>query len=161
MSPAPKAVPDVAETGEGSRAATLGGFIDEESLSAEVTRTNPNYGPHRPHPFQGYIAKVIVKAGIPDRPQVRELCSLICGEVAALPFVPDRESALDDGKTEFDQQVLKTAERAEKALDSPMVMTMAARKIALAALELRAEDPDGTKGIAWVNSPPRLMARSA
>jgi hypothetical protein len=137
------------------------GFIDEGTLNDELRRKNPNHGPHNPHPFAAYIEKVMRNAGIQVTRDSRAMASDIAGRVARLPFVPDREQVLEVRRvgekekelTEFDLQAEKTARRAEEALDSEVVWTAAALKLAYAALELRAQDPDGSKGVAWVNEP--------
>ena len=144
---------------------TIFGYVDESSLTEELAKTNPNA---RPHPFAAYVRRVIKLSGVPDAQETREMASHICGVVARLPFLPDDKTTVDtktvDGKqvkvTEFDQQVEKTAQRAEEALDSEMVWTASALKLAKAALDLRKGDPDGAKGKAtngvegaWVNDP--------
>ncbi len=155
MSPAPSKAParEVERSGpvvavhesQAGAGGTIGGWIDETALAKEIASGNPNYNPDRPHPFRKYIQAVIEKAEVPDAAATREMGSVICSEVARLPFVPD--------EADFDAQIKKTAQRAEDGLDSPMVWTSAAQKLARAALELRREDPDGTRGIAWVNDP--------
>ena len=143
----------MSETGGSMRGgATLGGLIDESSLIAEQNK-NPNYGPHNPHPFQAYTRLVMQRAGVRDAQVNRECASIVCGIVASLPDVPDREETLDDGKTEYDLQVARTAADAEEQMDTKVVMTVTARKLVRAALELRYEDPDGSKRLAWVNDP--------
>lgn len=163
MSPAPKTAPVRAEVeieDSPAIAATLGGFIDESGLAAEVRERNPNYGPHRPHPFRGYVMRVMAAAGVRDARANREAASIVCGIVASLPDLPDREEILDGGKTEYDLQVERTASTAESQVDSPIVMTVTARKLTRAALELRYADPEGVLGRstegregAWVNDP--------
>jgi hypothetical protein len=153
MSPAPR-VAAVDDSAAGPASATLGGIIDESGLAAEVTSRNPNYNPQRPHPFRRYIEAVIQQSGVPLAKETREMASVICSEVAALPFLPDSEENIgENGETEYDLQVIKTAKRAEENLDSAMVWTASARKLSSAALALRKKDPDGSKGIAWVNDP--------
>ena len=153
-------ITSVDSSAAGSVGQGFANMVDQRSLAAELDqRNNPN---RAVHPFRKYIQDVIVKAGVPDAQETREMASHICGTVARLPFLPDTTAVLEtregpDGKviklTEFDQQVEKTAARAEQQLDSEMVWTASALKIARAALELRKEDPDGSKKIAWVNDP--------
>jgi hypothetical protein len=138
---------------------SLGGFIDEGSLAEELIRQNPNYCPERPHPFAAYVRKVIADSGVQDSTQARQVASFICGSVAKLPFMPDEKEIIEgrkeDGtaRTEFDLQVIRTAARAEQILDADVVWTTSARKLAFTALMLRKRDPDGSKGLAWVNDP--------
>ena len=139
----------------------LFGFIDESGLNEELIRKNPNYGPHNPHPFAAYVDRVLAHAKIPVSKDGRAMAADIAGRVARLPFCPDHKDAVEtrtvSGKavemTEFDLQAEKTAKRAEEALDSEAVWTGTALRIARAALELREQDPNGEKGIAWVNDP--------
>jgi hypothetical protein len=140
-----------------SGGANLGGFIDEGSLSEELVSTNPNYGPHRPHPFAAYVKRVIAESGVKDSKETREMASQIAGVVARLPFLPDPTTKIEDDQgretTEFEQQIVKTARRAEAAVESEMVWTASALKLSRTALEMRKRDPDGSKGVAWVNPP--------
>lgn len=155
MSPGITSVDDSAATG----GASLAGFVDEESLTAEIIRGNPNR--QGPHPFRVYCEKVRADAGVPDTQETRQMTSVICGEVARLPFLPDGKDIVEtrgEGEnkkelTELDLQIEKTAKRAEEQLGSAMVWTSAARKLASAAIDLRRQDPDGKKGKAWVNDP--------
>jgi hypothetical protein len=144
------------------------GYVDESSLNEELKSRNKNHNPDNPHPFSIYVHRVIGLSGVPDAQETREMASHICGVVARLPFLPDDKATVAtktvDGKefkvTEFDQQVEKTAKRAEEALDSEMVWTASALKLAQAAMDLRREDPTGALGKsskgregAWVNDP--------
>lgn len=156
MSPA-KSVATIDESA--SAPATVGGesidsFIDENSLKAQYDKAAMQ-NRETCRPFRVYQKMVIDKAGVPNTQQTREIASHVCGAVARLPFVPDSEEIVetvnDMPLTEFDQQVIRTAQYAEKMLDSEMVWTVSARKLSKAALQLRKEDPDGSKGIAWVN----------
>jgi hypothetical protein len=130
--------------------------VDQRSLAQEILAKNPNRA--EKHPFRVFCERVIRESGVPDAQETREMASIVCGEVAKLPFLPDAETPLPipgttRKTTEFEQQIEKTARRAEEALDSAMVWTASALKIARTALELRQKDPDGSKGIAWVNDP--------
>lgn len=128
-------------------------FIDDGSLKMETEKAHKrNLAVTRG--FRQYQKKVIDEADVPNTHQTRQMASNICGAVARLPFVPDDEIKIKDGEdetTEFEQQVVKTAALAEEMLGSEMVWTTSAQKLARAALKLRAKDPDGSKGIAWVN----------
>lgn len=143
-----------------SGTATLGGFIDESGLAEEMARRgNPNRDGI--HPFRAHWQKVLVDSGVPSRRITRELCSLICAQVATLPIVPsmDEETKDEKGRTEFDQQVERLAQWGEMEINSQrqgnavQVLTAPARRIAEAALALRVKDPDGKKGLSWVNEP--------
>jgi hypothetical protein len=137
---------------------TLFGFIDETGLDAERREKNSNYGNHRHHPFRKYVEGVLqelkTKHGMRITRETREMTNLICTEVARLPFLPDDIEKDKDGRTDLDQQIEKTAKRAESQLDSPMVWTAAAKRICTVALDRRKQDPDGTKGIAWIDEHP-------
>lgn len=146
----PPRITAVDDSAAGPAGTALAEMVDQKSLAAELMSRNPNRA--KPHEFALYCRRVIEKAGVPDAQETRQMASHICGVVAKLPFLPDSEMEVD-GKTEFEAQIEKTARRAEAALDSEMVWTASALKLSRAALELRREDPDGKKGIAWVNDP--------
>lgn len=136
-------------TGGGS----LADVIDENSLQGQIEK-NAKQNRATCRGFRQYQLKVIKQAELPNTQAVREITSNVCGVAARLPFVPDNEEKiLIDGKetTEFEQQVIRMAAFAEENLNTEAVMTVTARKLARAALELRDQDPDGTRGIAWVN----------
>jgi hypothetical protein len=162
MSPGISAVDDRAAVGPGGGSfghdtqGAHGPAVDLRELEAEVLSRNPNR--RGKHPFQEYWERVVREAGVPDAHETRRMASVICGEVAALPFTPDDETPVpvpgsQKKTTEFEQQIERTALSAEKTLDSKMVWTASALKIARKALELRKRDPDGSRGIAWVNDP--------
>lgn len=141
-----------------SGGSNLGGFIDESGFAEELARRgNPNRDTI--HPFRRHWQKVLADSGVPSRRITRELCSLICGQVAALPIVPSKDEKDDQGRTEFDQQVERLAQWGEAEVNASrqgnavQVLTGPARQIAKAALELRVQDPDGSKKLAWVNDP--------
>jgi hypothetical protein len=130
--------------------------LDVRSLQQEILAKNPNRA--RKHPVRIYCERIIRESGVPDAQETRQMASLVVGDVARLPFVPDSEMQIlvpgtNRKTTEFEQQIEKTAQRAEQALDSPMVWTASALKLARVALELRQKDPDGSEGIAHVNDP--------
>lgn len=152
--------PQVAQVDDSAAGpASIGGeaieqVIDEVSLAAQ----NDKYAKQNrveTKPFRQYQKKVIELAAVPSTHQTRQMASHVCGSVARLPFVPDDKLTIKDERgndtTEFEQQVIKTAAFAEEQLGSEMVWTVSAQKLARAALELRAKDPDGSKDIAWVN----------
>lgn len=153
--------PDAVDTSTEGRATMTGGetladFIDEPSLASETQKAAArNRAVSRP--FRQYQKKVIELAGLKNSQLIRQLSSNICGSIARLPDVPDNEEEIDDIRgnktTEFEQQVARSAEVAEAQMGVEVVLTVSARKLARAALELRQKDPDGTKGIAWVNDP--------
>lgn len=148
-------VTSVDDKASGPTGNAFGALVDQESLATELDqRKNPN---RKPHPFRAYTERVRMTAGVPDAQETREMCSHICGIVARLPFLPDYKEEIDDGfggkTTEFAQQIIKTARSAESQLESEMVWTASALKLSRAALEIRKSDPDGKKGIAWVNDP--------
>lgn len=160
MSPAATRQPKVAAIDDSAEApATIGGegianFIDEPSLQ-NATEKAAKQNRQETRPFRQYQKKVIELAGVPSTHQTRQMASHVCGAVARLPFVPDDKTPIKDDNgndtTEFEQQIIKTAQYAEGQLDSEMIWTVSARKLARAALDLRKQDPDGSKGIAWVN----------
>jgi hypothetical protein len=145
----------VDESAAGSPGQAFNQLVDQRSLAEEILSKNPNRA--KKHPFRLYIEKVIAESGVPATQETSAMASLICDGVAKLPFLPDNVTnvAIPPAKkmTEFDQQIEKTAQRAEIALDSAMVWTSAALKLSRTALELRRQDPDGSKGIAWVDKP--------
>jgi hypothetical protein len=148
-------ITSVDDRAAGSAGQGFANLVDQSSLAEELNKSgNPN---RKPHPFRAYCNRVIEKAGVPDAQETREMASNICGAVARLPFVPDDKTKIPDGDggttTEFEQQIRKTARRAEETLDSEMVWTASALKISKAALEIRKGDPDGSKHEAWVNDP--------
>lgn len=157
--PAPTRAPSIKLDETAAAPASVGGqdlteFIDENSLQAETRRA---YERNRvgTRPFRQYQKKVIERAEVPNTHQTRQMASHVCGSAARLPFVPDSEVTIQDasGKdtNEFEQQIIQMARFAEEMLGSEMVWTVSARKLARAALEIRRSDPDGSKGIAWVN----------
>lgn len=153
-------VTDVDDTAAG--AVSLGGFIDENALTAEmIRRGNPN----RPqnHPFKAYWQSVLASTDVPGHSkEAKQIASDVCAAVARLPFVPsdDEMVQLDNGDkiSEREAQVRATAAQAEEALNSKTVWTVQARKLARRAMELRAEDPDGSKKVAWVEEAPEIRA---
>lgn len=155
-----KASPSIATMDDSAaEPATVGGesidsFIDENSLKAQYDKAAMQ-NRATCFPFRQYQKKVIDLAKVPNTQQTREIASHVCGAVARLPFVPDDQEIVevigDQSFTEYEQQIIRTAQYAEKQLDSEMVWTVSARKLSRAALDLRREDPTGEKGIAWVN----------
>lgn len=110
-------------------------------------------------PYRDYIKSVIKTAEVTDSQLTRQLASNVCGYVAALPFLPSKTEIIDRTSkvTEYDAQIAALARAAEEQVRSSTgtvaVMIVPARRLAQAALDLRIEDPDGSKGIAWVNPP--------
>jgi len=126
----------------------LSDFLNTKTLSDEVER-NAAINRATTRPYRRYQKRVILKAGVPNAQATRQLTSNICGVVARLPFVPDDKDVVETRGTtkitEFDLQVERIATAAEVALESEMVWTSAARRLARAALELRRTDPEGKK----------------
>lgn len=142
-----------------AQAATVGGerieeFIDVTSLEAQ-NRKFAEQNRRQGRGFRSYQKKVIDRAGVRNTHQHRQLASDVCGSVARLSALPDREITVSDAQgndvTEWDLQVQAIANFACSNIQTDQVFIVTAQKLARAALELREEDPDGSKGIAWVN----------
>jgi len=125
-----------------------GSALSEEQKAAKQNRDQAR-------PFRQYQKKVIEKAGVRNTHQHRQLTSNCCGAVARLSALPDSEIEIRDAHgqmtTEYELQVIAIANSACETIPGEQVFTVTAMKLARAALELRAEDPDGSRGIAWVN----------
>lgn len=148
-----------------SGTAAFNKWVDTSTLAADIKAgriiqgVDPVANTLASTPYRQYIKRVIKRSGLTDAQVTRQLASNICGYVAALPFVPSPDEIVNTqtGETEFDVQVKALAAAAEGQVRSSTgaVATMIgpARALVKAALELRVQDPDGSKGIAWVNDP--------
>jgi hypothetical protein len=86
MSPGVIVVDDRAAGGAGQGLAG----VNQQTLAEEVLSKNPNR--QTKHPFRSYWERVLVASQVPDGSETRKMASMICGEVAKLPFVPDGEA---------------------------------------------------------------------
>jgi hypothetical protein len=109
----------VAETGG---AAGLEGIVDAKSITAAHPRGK--------HPMELYCERVLRDCDVRVTHQTMQLASYICGlqGVAGLPYVD---------KATVAAQAKKIAERADRDLNSAMVIGPLATKLATRAIELR------------------------
>lgn len=150
-----------------SGAAAFNAAIDTQSLADDIRTgrlipgVDPTVNTIASVPYRQYISRVLDRSGVPVSQIAKQLCSHICGFTAALPAPPSKTEKVGSGasaKTEYDLQVDQMAAAADAQVrgttgNQAVVLIGPARQIAKAALDLRIEDPDGSKGISWVNAP--------